>query len=398
MPVFKDKRCFPTNLVATDLNGDGLADLAVTGFCNRFAVFFSDPKNPGNFKPPKEIKVPTSAIGMAVFHSEGSRFPFIVVSNCANPDSIPQKPLLHIVSMETFKVINTMPSGGKAPDDIAIADFNGDGLNDFAVGHWKEGVLSVLLGKKKGGGFISPQKNSPQYISIGDEHWQVEARDFDNDQKMDIASVVWTFKNGEARKADLLILPGNGKGGFSSSRAKTFPLDREARSFSVADFDRDGFEDIAVANPGSGLKGDGSISFLFGKKGGHFDHRLFPPLARKESDIGGATGGLLAPQGIATADLDGDGAFDLVTASRPVNQNGRVIILYNNGKGDFSFARSQILQLGRKEIVSNLSFEPLIITDLNQDGAPDIAVANTNANTVSIFFNPLVKKEEGINR
>ncbi len=378
LPVFAGKDCYPTNLVAADLNADGWPDLAVTGFCNRFAVFFADPKRPGTFLPPREIRVPTSAIGMAVLPRKTKGPPLIVVSNCANPDAIPRQPLLHVVSMENFEVIETIPSGGKAPDDIAVADFNSDGLQDLVVGHWKEGVLSLLLGQEREGKFRVPTNPSPQRVVVGDEHWQVVARDFDRDGKMDVAFPVWTFRGGEAnKKAELVVFRGDGRGGLDPVPLKNFPLDKEARSLAVADFDRNGTLDIAVANPGSGLREDGGILLLSGDGAGDFR-----PVEGSEKALG-----LLAPQGIAAADLDGDGSPDLVVASRPVTRDGQVTILYNDGVGHFSLSHSQALSFGPQARVSNLSFQPLITADLDRDGAPEIIVANNEGNTISIFFN-----------
>lgn len=394
LPVFSKFGCFPTNLVAADLNADGHTDLAVSGFCNRFAVFYADPENTPKFHPPREIEVPTSAIGMAVLPAKGKEHPLLVVSNCANPDTINRQPLLHAVSMKSLEVIETFPSGGKAPDDIAVGDFNGDGMDDLIVGHWKDGVLSVLLGEKGLGKFRVPADSSPQRLVFGDEHWQLLARDFNRDGKVDVATVVWTFGAGNAKKAELQILFGDGQGGFSLSSKKAFSVDPEARSLASADFDGNGTLDIAVANPGSGLKEDGGIALFFGDGKGNF----FPTRSLDASGKSGGNeiiGGLLAPQGISAADFDGDGAPDLAVASRPVSQPGRMTILYNTGKGYFSSARRQNLMLGGKHKVSPLSFQPLITSDMDGDGRVDIVMANNDANTITVFYNntPTVSTE-----
>ena len=134
-----------------------------------------------------------------------------------------------------------------------------------------------------------------------------------------------------------------------------------------------------MANPGSGLKEDGSILLLFGDGAGGF--------TPQKLTAAGLGGGLLAPQGIVAADFDGDGRIDLALATRPVTQEGRLYILQNEGKGRFSLKKGQTLLLGLRSKVSNLSFRPLIATDLNGDGAPDLAVTNQELNAVSIFFN-----------
>ena len=376
LPMFRDKACRPTNLAAADLNGDGRTDLAVSGFCNRFAVLFADPETPGGFLPPREIQVPTSAIGLAVIPRTNG-LPLIVVSNCANPDAIDRQPLLHVVSMDRLEVVETLPSGGKAPDDIAVADFNGDGRLDLAVGHWKGGVLSVLLGTERDGAFRVPEPSSPQRVVIGDEHWQVVARDLDRDNDIDVAFPVWTngTEGDRARTAHLVVLRGDGRGGFQAEPLARVPLDREARSLTVADFDGDGAPDIAVANPGSGVREDGTIVVAAGGAS-------FAPRNAGEPRLE-----LLAPQGIASADFDRDGSPDVVVASRPVNGPGRVTVLYNDGGGRFARARAQELSFGAKARVSALGFQPILATDVNGDGAPDLVVANNEGNTVSIFYN-----------
>lgn len=382
LPVFSGKDCFPTNVIAADLNVDGRLDLVVTGFCNRFAVLLAAPERPGAFMPAREVSVPTSAIGIAVVPTTPGRPPLIVVSNCANPDAIARQPLLHVVSADTWEVIATQPSGGIAPDDIAVADFNGDGRPDLAVGHWKGGVLSVLLGEGRDGAFHVPGEGTAQRLTVGDEHWQVLARDFDRDGAVDVAVPVWAFgPAGERdRTAQLAFFKGDGRGGLSAQPLSAAAIDPEARSIAAADFDGNGTLDLAVANPGSGVREDGNVRVLFGDGRGGF-------APREESDIKG----LLAPQGIAAADVDGDGRPDIAVASRPVGRGTEVTVLLNDGTGRFARERGQVVPLGAKAAVSPLSFQPLTAADLDRNGAVDLVVANNGAGTVSILFNGLTR-------
>ena len=86
-----------------------------------------------------------------------------------------------------------------------------------------------------------------------------------------------------------------------------------------------------------------------------------------------AVGGI--PRSIAAADLNGDGHADLA-----VTNGGGTTISVLLGKGDGSFAAQQTYAVGSG---------PWGITaaDLNGDGHPDLAVTNTGGTTVSVLLN-----------
>ncbi len=83
---------------------------------------------------------------------------------------------------------------------------------------------------------------------------------------------------------------------------------------------------------------------------------------------------------VAIGDLNGDGKLDLAVANFAVLTNipGNVSVLLGTGTGSFgpptNFA------------VGNIP-ESVAIGDLNGDGKPDLAVANTNSNNVSVLLN-----------
>ena len=84
-----------------------------------------------------------------------------------------------------------------------------------------------------------------------------------------------------------------------------------------------------------------------------------------------AVGGL--PQGAATADLDGDDILDIVTA----NLLGSVTIL--RGRPDGAFDRRDDYPLGEEPY-------SVAIGDVNEDGRPDLAVADSGLSIVSILL------------
>ncbi len=81
---------------------------------------------------------------------------------------------------------------------------------------------------------------------------------------------------------------------------------------------------------------------------------------------------------VAAADLDGDGVVDLAVVNFASSQ---LSVLLGNGDGTFRPA----VQYPES---TNLDAGPtsLVVTDLNGDGKPDLAIANYNVSTVSVLF------------
>lgn len=125
-----------------------------------------------------------------------------------------------------------------------------------------------------------------------------------------------------------------------------------ARFLTVADFNRDGFMDLAVAT-------GGSVALLCGQAGGTF-RAAIPPVV-----IGQSVTSLVA------ADLDRNGEVDLV-ATDPVL--GSVSILWNRGCWNFAVTRFK----AEKAFFAH-------VFDCNRDGILDIAVAQKDIDLISIF-------------
>jgi Flp pilus assembly secretin CpaC len=136
-------------------------------------------------------------------------------------------------------------------------------------------------------------------------------------------------------------------------------------SVSIADFNKDGFPDLAVAN-----QNDGTISILLGKGDGTFAAQTVIPIPV------GATAS--SPSAIATGDFNDDGNIDIAVTDMA---NSRVMILLGNGDGTFQTAVPY--PTGSNPVA-------LVAQDFDGDGQADLAVVNkgdgTNASTVTILL------------
>jgi Bacterial type II and III secretion system protein/FG-GAP-like repeat len=123
-----------------------------------------------------------------------------------------------------------------------------------------------------------------------------------------------------------------------------------------ADFNGDGFNDLAVAN-----NTDNTVSILLGNGDGTFG---------AATSVAVGTG----PVAIAAADLNADGNADLAV----VNQtDGTVSILLGNGDGTFQAPTT---------LTTGTQPTAIAIADFDADGREDLAVTNGGDNTVSIFL------------
>ncbi|WP_445240854.1 DUF4347 domain-containing protein [Microcoleus vaginatus] len=147
----------------------------------------------------------------------------------------------------------------------------------------------------------------------------------------------------------------------------TFPTGSNPLSVSIGDFDGDGKPDLATANTDSN-----TASILLNTTAPGATTPTFAP------QVPFATGA--GPFGVSIGDFNGDGQPDLATANYTSNN---VSILLNNtatGATPPTFAAQVPFPTGTKSA-------SVSIGDINGDGKPDLAVANSGSNSVSILLN-----------
>jgi large repetitive protein len=138
------------------------------------------------------------------------------------------------------------------------------------------------------------------------------------------------------------------------------PVDRleHGAGLTIADFNRDGATDIAVAGTD---RGAAVVVVLLGKRGGVFAGPVRYP--------GGASGASGTAAAVVSADFDGNGKLDL--AALFTNTSGSSIAVLS-GKGDGTFGPMTILP-----VADAAEGSTLISMDLNADGKADLVATTT---------------------
>jgi hypothetical protein len=237
-------------------------------------------------------------------------------------------------------------SGGNA----AAGDFDGDGRLDLAVA-MNNSPLQVMKGDGKGGFKFSVQLE--RVGPIVDCPGPLFAADLNHDGHLDIVA--------NQCGGGIAVFSGKGDGTFSSPRKIAVPgLNHSVdQSMVLADFNNDGFTDIAVGT----MTG---VAVLLGDKEGNFGE----PLSL-------ATG---FPMRIATADLNGDGNADLVVLPvdptiepSPMLGSGgnQISIFLGDGKGAFKALPPFTATLSNFTGDGGFPYH-LEIADLNGDHVPDL--------------------------
>jgi hypothetical protein len=278
---------------------------------------------------------------------------------------------------------------------VAVGDFDNDGYPDLYV----TGYGRAVLYHNNGNGTFT---DATVKAGVADEgQWSTSAGWFDYDKDGYLDLVVtnyldWTPKNniwcGEKKPGyrsycnpnnykgqKTKLYRNNHNGTFSDISAKSGVGIPESKGMGLvlADFNRDGWPDIAIAN-------DTWPNFLFlnNHDGTFTDASLISGLAASED------GRYEAGMGIDAADVDGDGLLDVYITHLDFELNR---LYHNNGDATFTDA-TYSSGIGNKAML--LSGVAAKFIDYDNDGWPDIVQANgAMVDNVSLYHSLVSYKE-----
>ncbi len=196
------------------------------------------------------------------------------------------------------------------PTAARLADLDRDGDLDAVVANGNSGFSAVINGfsvlLNQGNGRFG----TPVQYTTGFESWDIVVADFNNDSIPDVAV---TNRGSNYNGNTVSVFPGIGNGTFG---AKTnYTVGMGPIGVAAADFNLDGFMDLAVANNG-GFGTGTTVSILTNNTTGGFNTAVTIP--------GGAI-----PYKLQAGLIDGDSLPDIVVA----NEEEQITLLHNTGSG-----------------------------------------------------------------
>jgi len=271
---------------------------------------------------------------------------------------------------QQFTQLNNSPLSNTPGDSrsVNIIDVNGDGLDDVFISNGLQGGQNNELYLNLGNGIFEAVQNNPIVLDQSPSDGTTFA-DTDNDGDLDL------FVTRESQHINNLFR-NNGNGGFV--KVSNDPATSEVLSSITAswgDVNNDGLLDLFVGNSGN-FSPQNNRLFINNGNGG------FTIAAQGPVNTDGG-----CSFGSAFADYDNDGDLDLFVANGFCSGTSNNFLYQNDGAGGFT-----------RDLTSLPSYLTLCSFgaawgDLNDDGFPDLVIANCKRNSAaaqpnhSVFLN-----------
>jgi hypothetical protein len=369
----------PVALVTADLQNNGLLDLAVVNqIDNSLSIYLNQSGNQGSF-----IQAAGSPISLGTARTAAPLVPpsiaSAVLTSSGFRDLLVTDPTGDAVNIllsngdGTFSTPLAPIAVGQAPSAVVTADFNNDGIQDFAVLNFSDSTLSVFLGGQpdtKGNPTFTEVTGSPFALpTIVSGPVAMTVADFNSDGKSDLAITAVnqaTLANPAATTGSLVVLQGNGDGTFTQFPGSPITVGRLPVALASSDLAGNARADLAIVN-----QTDATVTVLLNNGDGTFAAGPNSPLVTAST-----------PTSVAIADFNQDGHADIVVTSADAN-TFRVFLGISAGLFALAF---------EPPAGPNGTFPTAIVAaNLVSGGFPDVAIANNisgAAGDVTVVLSP----------
>lgn len=330
----------PTDISVGDANNDGHADVVVANNRSSDAsILLGD--GTGDFDLPRVFMADQEPLAVGLTQLNGDGHSDIIVTSRGNQG--PTAAVLLGLEGGAVASIENVPAD-PSPVDVAVGDFDNDGLPDLAMAH---GNGTILIARAEATGGFAPMTGGE--VLVGGSVSSIVARDIDGDSVVDLVAA-------KDEDGEIALLRGQVGGGFTAPAVTA--VGNGVSAIVAGDWNEDGFTDVAATRQ---LGDDpGRVELLFGGQAG---------LTSPQSILVGLT-----PVAIAEGDFNADSHRDLLIAN---NVSGFASVLL--GDGDGAFTAADAVSVGG-------SPRSLAVGDFDRDGCDDFVVGLSMNGVVVPFF------------
>jgi Flp pilus assembly secretin CpaC len=265
---------------------------------------------------------------------------------------------------------------GLNPSALVANTFTSGTLPDLAVVYNDAAATTFTILQNQDNGNFTQVTPAPillgpmetGQVAIGTGIFRSDGTKFSTPQADDVVLVNSTSNT-------ISVLLGNGDGTFVEAPNSPFVVGNKPSAVVVADFNNDGFLDIAVTN-----SADNSVSVFRGVGDGTFTQFPASPFLLNNTAPIAETGPVAMVSGFFGNAVNQNNEMDLAIVNKTSNN---VTILLTSVD---TLQNITLTEAAGSPIAVGTSPVALTTGDFNGDGVPDLAIVNQTDNTVSVFL------------